>query len=101
MALIERYYSSLKSHYVSIRGLGALSDQTSSPSIFLNLFQKRSLKAHLVSMAGTRGKKNPTNKEPAKEEAPAEPENAKLTLAQKKRLKKKQREAAKKLERYV
>lgn len=52
-------------------------------------------------MAGTRGKKKTANDEPVKEEVPAEAENAKLTLAQKKRLKKKQREAAKKAERYV
>lgn len=52
-------------------------------------------------MAGTRDKTKPVDEEPAKEKAPAEPENAKLTLAQKKRLKKKQREAAKKIERYV
>jgi hypothetical protein len=50
-------------------------------------------------MAGARGKKKPANDEPMNGEAPAEAENGKLTLAQKKRLKKKQREIAKKAER--
>ncbi len=54
-----------------------------------------------MAMAGTRGTKKPAQEDPVKGAASAEPENAKLTLAQKKRLKKKQREAAKKIERYV
>jgi hypothetical protein len=52
-------------------------------------------------MTGARGKAKTAKEDIVNEEALSEPENAKLTLAQKKRLKKKQREAAKKIERYV